>query len=178
MMTPYNYTLLCDFYELTMANGYFISGKGDEISYFDVFFRRVPDGGGYAIAAGLEQVIDYISNLHFSEEDLDFLRSKNLFSEDFLDYLRTFRFSGDIWAVPEGTPIFPGEPILTVRARAVEAQFIETFLLLALNHQSLIATKASRVVRAAQGRAVAEFGSRRAQGADGAILGASAGYSS
>ena len=176
MMTPYNYTLLCDFYELTMANGYFISGKGDEISYFDVFFRRVPDGGGYAIAAGLEQVIDYISNLHFSEEDLDFLRSKNLFSEDFLDYLRTFRFSGDIWAVPEGTPIFPGEPILTVRARAVEAQFIETFLLLALNHQSLIATKASRVVRAAQGRAVAEFGSRRAQGADGAILGARAAY--
>ena len=135
-MPPYNYTLLCDFYELTMANGYFISGKGDEISYFDVFFRRIPDGGGYAIAAGLEQVIDYISNLHFTEEDLDFLRSKNLFSEDFLDYLRNFRFTGDIWAVPEGTPIFPGEPILTVRARAVEAQFIETFLLLALNHQS------------------------------------------
>ena len=175
-MTPYNYTLLCDFYELTMANGYFISGKGDEISYFDVFFRRIPDGGGYAIAAGLEQVIDYISNLHFTEEDLDFLRSKNLFSEDFLDYLRNFRFTGDIWAVPEGTPIFPGEPILTVRARAVEAQFIETFLLLALNHQSLIATKASRVVRAAQGRAVAEFGSRRAQGSDGAILGARAAY--
>ena len=175
-MTPYNYTLLCDFYELTMANGYFLSGKGDEISYFDVFFRRVPDGGGYAIAAGLEQVIDYISNLHFTEEDLDFLRSKKQFSEGFLDYLRTFRFTGDIWAVPEGTPIFPGEPILTVRARAVEAQFIETFLLLALNHQSLIATKASRVVRAAQGRAVAEFGSRRAQGADGAILGARAAY--
>jgi len=175
-MIPYNYTLLCDFYELTMANGYFISGKGDEISYFDVFFRRIPDGGGYAIAAGLEQVIDYISNLHFTEEDLDFLRSKNLFSEDFLDYLRTFRFTGDIWAVPEGTPIFPGEPILTVRARAVEAQFIETFLLLALNHQSLIATKASRVVRAACGRAVAEFGSRRAQGSDGAILGARAAY--
>ena len=175
-MTPYNYTLLCDFYELTMANGYFLCGKGDEISYFDVFFRRVPDGGGYAIAAGLEQVIDYVSNLHFTEEDLDFLRSKNQFSEDFLAYLRTFRFTGDIWAVPEGTPIFPGEPILTVRARAVEAQFIETFLLLALNHQSLIATKASRVVRAAQGRAVAEFGSRRAQGADGAILGARAAY--
>ncbi len=175
-MTPYNYTLLCDFYELTMANGYFVCGKGDEISYFDVFFRRIPDGGGYAIAAGLEQVIDYISNLHFTEEDIDFLRTKNQFSEDFLAYLRTFRFTGDIWAVPEGTPIFPGEPILTVRARAVEAQFIETFLLLALNHQSLIATKASRVVRAAQGRAVAEFGSRRAQGADGAILGARAAY--
>ena len=175
-MIPYNYTLLCDFYELTMANGYFISGKGDEISYFDVFFRRVPDGGGYAIAAGLEQVIDYISNLHFTDEDIAFLRSKNQFSEDFLDYLRTFRFTGDIYAVPEGTPIFPGEPILTVRARAVEAQFIETFLLLALNHQSLIATKANRVVRAAQGRAVAEFGSRRAQGSDGAILGARAAY--
>ncbi|MBO5649386.1 MAG: nicotinate phosphoribosyltransferase [Clostridia bacterium] len=175
-MTSYNYTLLCDYYELTMANGYFMSGKGDEISYFDVFFRKIPDGGGYAIAAGLEQVIEYISNLHFSEEDLAFLREKKTFSEDFLDYLAHFRFTGDIWAVPEGTPIFPGEPILTVRARAVEAQFIETFLLLAINHQSLIATKASRIVRAADGRPVAEFGSRRAQGSDGAILGARAAY--
>ncbi len=175
-MTPYNYTLLCDYYELTMANGYFVSGKGDEISYFDVFFRTIPDGGGYAIAAGLEQVVEYIENLHFTEEDLAFLRTKNQFSEEFLDYLRTFRFTGDIYAVPEGTPIFPGEPILTVRARAVEAQFIETFVLLAINHQSLIATKASRVVRAAGGRPVAEFGSRRAQGADVAILGARAAY--
>ncbi len=171
-----NQTLLCDFYELTMANGYFELGKGDEIAYFDVFFRTVPDGGGFAIAAGLDQVIDYIKNLSFTEEDVAFLREKKMFSEKFLDYLRRFRFTGDIWAVPEGTPIFPGEPIMTVRAPSIEAQFIETFVLLSLNHQSLIATKANRVVRAADGRPVAEFGSRRAQGADGAILGARAAY--
>ncbi len=171
-----NNTLLCDFYELTMANGYFELGKGNEIAYFDVFFRTIPDGGGFAIAAGLEQVIDYIENLHFSDDDIAFLREKNIFSEGFLSYLKTFRFTGDIYAVPEGTPIFPGEPILTVRAPSMEAQFIETFVLLALNHQSLIATKANRIVRAAQGRPVAEFGSRRAQGADGAILGARAAY--
>lgn len=175
-MNSYNYTMLCDYYELTMANGYFISGKGDEISIFDVFFRTIPDGGGYAICAGLEQVIDYIKNLHFTEEDIAFLRSKKQFSEEFLAYLKEFRFTGDIYAMPEGTPIFPGEPILTVRARAVEAQFVETFILLAVNHQSLIATKANRVVRAADGRPVAEFGSRRAQGSDGAILGARAAY--
>lgn len=171
-----NHTLLCDFYELTMANGYYKLGKGDEIAYFDVFFRTIPDGGGFAIAAGLEQVIDYIRSLHFTDEDIAFLRSKGCFDEGFLDMLRSFRFTGDIWAVPEGTPIFPGEPILTVRARSIEAQFIETFVLLALNHQSLIATKANRVVRAAAGRAVAEFGSRRAQGADGAVLGARAAF--
>ncbi len=171
-----NKTLLCDFYELTMANGYFELGKADEIAYFDLFFRRVPDGGGFAIAAGLEQVIDYIKNLKFTEEDIDFLRSKGLFPKEFLEYLRHFRFTGDIYAVPEGTPVFPGEPILTVKAPAIEAQFIETFLLLSINHQSLIATKANRIVRAAAGRAVAEFGSRRAQGADGAILGARAAY--
>ncbi len=175
-MTPYNYTLLCDFYELTMANGYFLSGKGDEIAYFDVFFRTIPDGGGFAIAAGLGQIIDYIKNLKFTNEDIAFLSSKNIFSEEFLNYLRTFRFTGDIWAVPEGTPIFPNEPILTVRAPAVQAQFIETYVLLCINHQSLIATKANRIVRAADGRAVAEFGSRRAQGADGAMLGARAAY--
>ncbi len=175
-MTPYNYTLLCDFYELTMVNGYFVNGKGNEIAYFDVFFRRVPDGGGFAIAAGLEQIIDYIKNLKFTEADIGFLRSKKCFGEDFLDYLRTFRFTGDIFAVPEGTPIFPGEPILTVRAPAIEAQFIETYVLLCINHQSLIATKANRIVRAAKGRPVAEFGSRRAQGAEGAILGARAAY--
>ena len=169
-------TLLCDFYELTMANGYFELGKRDEIAYFDVFFRRIPDGGGFAIAAGLEQLIDYIKELKFTEEDIDFLRTKGVFSEEFLAYLADFRFTGDIWAVPEGTPIFPNEPILTVRAPAIEAQFIETFVLLCLNHQSLIATKANRVVRAAEGRPVAEFGSRRAQGADGAILGARAAY--
>ena len=171
-----NYTLLCDFYELTMANGYFELGKADEISYFDVFFRKVPDGGGFAIAAGLEQVIDYVKNLKFTEEDIAFLRSKKLFSEEFLDYLRTFRFTGDIYAVPEGTPVFPGEPIMTICAPSVEAQFIETYVLLALNHQSLIATKANRIVRAAQGRPVMEFGARRAQGASGAIMGSRAAY--
>ena len=171
-----NYTLLCDFYELTMANGYFELGKADEISYFDVFYRKVPDGGGFAIAAGLEQVIEYVKNLKFTEEDIAFLRSKKLFSEEFLNYLRTFRFTGDIYAVPEGTPIFPGEPIMTICAPSVEAQFIETYVLLALNHQSLIATKANRIVRAAQGRPVMEFGSRRAQGASGAIMGSRAAY--
>ena len=175
-MSYMNYTLLCDFYELTMANGYFELGKADEISYFDVFYRKVPDGGGFAIAAGLEQVIDYIKNLKFTDEDITYLRSKKLFSEEFLEYLRTFRFTGDIYAVPEGTPVFPGEPIMTVVARSVEAQFIETYVLLCLNHQSLIATKANRIVRAAQGRSVMEFGSRRAQGSDGAILGARAAY--
>ena len=175
-MNKPNNTLLCDFYELTMANGYFELGKGDEIAYFDVFYRSVPDGGGFAIAAGLEQVVDYIKNLHFTEEDIEFLRSKNLFSEGFLEYLKDFRFTGDIYAVPEGTPVFPGEPIMTVRAPSMQSQFIETFILLSINHQSLIATKANRVVRAAQGRPVAEFGSRRAQGADGAVLGARAAY--
>ena len=173
---PLNLTMLCDFYELTMGNGYWSKGFQDQITYFDVFFRDVPDKGGFAIAAGLEQVVDYIQNLHFSEADLDYLRSRKLFSEGFLDYLRNFRFTGDIYAVPEGTPIFPREPILTVRAPAIQAQLIETYLLLAINHQSLIATKANRVVRAAQGRSVLEFGSRRAQGADGAVLGARAAY--
>ena len=175
-MSKMNYTLLCDFYELTMANGYFELNKGNEISYFDLFFRKVPDGGGFAIAAGLEQVIEYIKDLEFTDEDIKYLERKKLFSKEFLEYLRTFRFTGDIYAVPEGTPVFPGEPLLTVRAPAVEAQFIETYLLLCLNHQSLIATKANRVVRAAQGRPVMVFGSRRAQGSDGAILGARAAY--
>ena len=176
MQHDINYTMLFDFYELTMGNGYFRNGMKDRICYFDVFFRSVPDGGGFAIAAGLEQVIDYIENLQFTEEDIEYLRSKNLFGEEFLDYLRGFKFTGDIWAVPEGTPIFPGEPFLTVRAPAIESQFIETYLLLALNHQSLIATKTNRIVRAAEGRPVSEFGSRRAQGASGAILGARASY--
>ncbi len=134
-----NYTMLCDYYELTMANGYFLAGKADEIAYFDVFFRSIPDGGGYAIATGLEQVIDYIKHLRFTREDIRYLRSKNTFDEGFLNYLEGFRFTGDIYAIPEGTPIFPGEPFLTVRAPSIEAQFIETFLLLTLNHQSLIA---------------------------------------
>ena len=173
---PWNMTMLCDFYELTMGNGYFKFGYKDRITYFDVFYRAVPDGGGFAIAAGLEQVVDYIQNLHFAPEDIEYLRGRNMFSEEFLAYLADFRFTGDIYAVPEGTPIFPREPILTVRAPAIQAQLVETYLLLALNHQSLIATKANRVVRAAQGRVVLEFGSRRAQGADGAVQGARAAY--
>ena len=171
-----NLTMLCDFYELTMGNGYFQSGYKDRITYFDVFFRAVPDGGGFAIAAGLEQAVRYIQDLHFDPEDIEYLRGRGIFSEGFLEYLRDFRFTGDIWAVPEGTPIFPREPIMTVRAPAIEAQLVETFLLLTINHQSLIATKANRVVRAAKGRTVLEFGSRRAQGSDGAILGARAAY--
>ncbi|MBO5040625.1 MAG: nicotinate phosphoribosyltransferase [Clostridia bacterium] len=171
-----NYTMLFDFYELTMGNGYFLSGYEDKISYFDVFYRKNPDDGGFAIACGLDQVIDYVNDLKFTDDDIDFLRSKGCFDEKFLEYLRTFRFSGDIWAVPEGTVIFPGEPIMTVRAKTIEAQFIETFVLLTLNHQTMIATKASRIVRAAEGRPVSEFGSRRAQGPSGAILGARASY--
>ena len=171
-----NLSMLFDFYEMTMANGYFRQGMQDSITYFDLFFRRVPDGGGFAIAAGLEQLVEYIQDLHFDEDDIAYLRSKGLFQEDFLDYLRDFRFTGDIWAVPEGTPVFPGEPLITVRAPAAQAQLIETFALLCVNHQSLVATKANRVVRAAQGRAVLEFGSRRAQGVDGAVAGARAAY--
>ena len=171
-----NLTMLCDFYELTMGNGYFEKGYKDRITYFDLFFRRCPDGGGFAIAAGLEQIVDYIKNLHFSAEDIEYLRGRKLFGEEFLQYLADFKFTGDIWAVPEGTPIFPHEPIITVKAPAIEAQLIETFMLLTINHQSLIATKANRVVRAAQGRTVLEFGSRRAQGADAAILGSRAAY--
>jgi len=171
-----NLTMLCDFYELTMGNGYFEKGFQDKITYFDLFFRSVPDGGGFAIAAGLEQVIDYINDLHFDDADIEYLRGRKLFSEEFLDYLRHFEFTGDIYAVPEGTPVFPREPLITVRAPAIQAQLIETYLLLVMNHQSLIATKANRIVRAAQGRPVLEFGSRRAQGADAAIVGARAAY--
>ena len=171
-----NMTMLCDFYELTMGNGYFRNGYKDRITYFDVFFRKVPDQGGFAIAAGLKQLIDYIENLHFSEEDIAYLRGRNLFCEEFLDYLRHFRFTGDIYAIPEGTPVFPREPLVVVRAPSIEAQLIETFTLLTINHQSLIATKANRICRAANGRTVLEFGSRRAQGADAAIIGARAAY--
>ena len=171
-----NMTMLCDFYELTMGNGYFRNGYKDRITYFDVFFRKVPDQGGFAISAGLEQLIDYIENLHFSEEDIAYLRGRNLFCEEFLDYLRNFRFTGDIYAIPEGTPVFPREPLVVVRAPSIEAQLIETFTLLTINHQSLIATKANRICRAANGRTVLEFGSRRAQGADAAIIGARAAY--
>ncbi len=171
-----NLTMLTDFYELTMGNGYFKCGMKDRIVYFDVFYRDNPDGGGFAVVAGLEQVVEYIRDLHFDEEDIEFLRSKRCFDEDFLKYLKNFSFTGDIWAVPEGTVVFPGEPLMTVRAPAIEAQFIETYVLMVINHESLIATKAARLTRAARGRAVAEFGSRRAQGADAAILGARAAY--
>ena len=171
-----NLTMLCDFYELTMGNGYFVSGMQDRMTYFDVFFRDVPDGGGFAIAAGLEQIIDYVQKLHFDEEDIAYLRGRGIFDEAFLDYLRNFKFTGDIWAVPEGTPIFPREPVFTVRAPAIQAQLLETYLLLEFNHQSLIATKANRICRAADGRAVLEFGSRRAQGIAGAVTGARAAF--
>ena len=169
-------TMLTDFYELTMANGYFLGGFKDTICYFDMFFRKVPDNGGFAIMAGVEQLVEYMKGLRFTDEDIEYLRSRNIFSAEFLDYLRNFKFSCDVWAIPEGTPIFPGEPIVTVRGPAVQAQFVETMVLLCVNHQSLIATKANRIVRAAGGGAVMEFGSRRAQGFDGAVYGARAAF--
>ena len=168
--------MLADFYELTMANGYFQNGLKDKTAYFDMFFRKVPDNGGFAIMAGVEQLIQYLKSLKFNDEDIEYLRNKKLFCEDFLQYLKNFKFSCDVWAVPEGTPIFPNEPIVTVRGPVIEAQFIETMVLLTINHQSLIATKANRIVRAAKGRDVMEFGSRRAQGYDGAIFGARAAF--
>jgi len=171
-----NLTMLTDFYEITMSNGYFEHGMKDKIACFDMFFRRVPDNGGFAIMMGLEQLIDYIKNLKFEKEDIDYLRSKKMFSEEFLEYLSNFKFSCDVWAIEEGTPIFPQEPIVKVIGPAIETQFIETMVLLTINHQSLIGTKTNRIVRAAQGRAVMEFGSRRAQGPHGAINGARAAY--
>ncbi len=175
-MTERNLTMLVDFYELTMGNGFLENGRGEEIAYFDMFYRKAPDNAAYAIAAGLQQVIDYIKALRFTEDDIAYLRNRNLFSEEFLDYLRNFKFTCDVWAVPEGTPVFPHEPLLTVRGPAIQAQLIETMVLLSINHQSLIATKANRIVTAAQGRPVMEFGSRRAQGYDGAVYGARAAY--
>lgn len=176
MIKKVNPAMLADFYELTMANGYLEAGIGDKICYFDLFFRTIPDQGGFVIAAGLEQVVEFIENLHFTDEDIEYLRSKNIFTERFLEYLRNFKFTGDIYAVPEGTVVFPGEPLLTVRAKAIEAQFIETFLLLCINHQSLIATKANRIVRSADGRTILEMGARRAHGADASVYGARAAY--
>lgn len=175
-MTDYNFTLMCDFYELTMANGYFQSDIKDQICYFDVFFRTIPDGGGFAIAAGLEQVLEYIKNIHFTDDEIAYLKSKKCFSEEFLEYLKTFRFTGDIYAVKEGTVIFPKEPIMIVRGNAIEAQFLETFVLSALNHNSLIATKANRIVRASNKHAISEFGARRAHGPLAATYGARAAY--
>lgn len=175
-MKSMNLTMLMDFYEITMANGYFVHGYKDQIVCFDMFFRKVPDDGGFAIMVGVEQLVEYIKNLKFQPEDIAYLRSKGLFCEPFLEFLEHFQFSCDVWAVEEGTPIFPNEPIVKVIGPIIEAQFVETMLLLTINHQSLIATKANRVVRAAEGRPVMEFGSRRAQGADGAVNGARAAY--
>ncbi|SFC77775.1 nicotinate phosphoribosyltransferase [Clostridium uliginosum] len=169
-----NLTMLVDFYELTMGNGYFDKGLKDKIAYFDMFFRRVPDSGGYCIVAGVEQLLEYLNNLKFTDDDIDYLKSKNTFSEEFLQYLRDFKFTCDVWAVPEGNPVFPNEPLVTVRGPVIQAQFIETMILLTVNHQTLIATKANRICRAAGDRPVMEFGSRRAQGYDGAIYGARA----
>ncbi|MGN0558914.1 MAG: nicotinate phosphoribosyltransferase [Acutalibacteraceae bacterium] len=169
-------SLLCDFYELAMSGGYYKTGLYKRQTYFDMFFRKVPDGGGFAIFAGLNQLIEYIKNLTFDSEDIAFLKSRNFFDSDFLDYLEHFKFTGSICAVPEGTAVFPNEPIVTVKAPAVEAQLIETFLLLCINHQSLIATKANRIARAANGKKVIELGSRRAQGISAAVEGARASF--
>ena len=171
-----NLSMLMDFYELTMANGFLENDYHNTIAYFDLYFRNVPDDGGFAIIAGLESVIEYIEGLHFSKDEVDFLRSKNMFNEDFLNYLEDFKFECDVWAVPEGSIIFPNEPIITVKGPIIQAQLLETMLLLTINHQSLIATKTNRVVRSADGRPVMEFGSRRAQGPDAATLGAKASY--
>ncbi|MDD7312307.1 MAG: nicotinate phosphoribosyltransferase, partial [Clostridia bacterium] len=171
-----NLTMLTDFYQLTMANGYFNNGMKDTIAYFDMFFRKVPDDGGYAIMAGVEQLVEYLKDLRFTDEDIAYLEGRGCFSRGFLDYLKNFRFECDVWAIPEGEIIFPGEPIVTVRGPIIQAQFIETMLLLTINHQSLIATKANRIVRAAKGRPVMEFGTRRAHGAEAAIFGARAAY--
>jgi len=176
MFEKVNLTMLTDFYELTMANGYFETGMADDIGYFDMFFRKIPDNGGFAIMAGVEQLMEYLEALSFTEEDIEFLREKQEFDGRFLDYLRNFKFSCDVWAVPEGTPIFPGEPIITVRGPVIQAQFIETMVLLIINHQSLIATKANRIVRAADGRGIMEFGTRRAHGISAAVYGARAAY--
>jgi len=169
-----NFTLLTDFYELTMMQGYLKSGKHQERVIFDMFYRKNPCGNGFAICCGLEQVVEYIRNLNFSEEDIDYLRSLGTFDEDFIEYLRGFHFTGDIYAIPEGTVVFPKEPLIKVIAPVIEAQLVETAILNLVNHQSLIATKAYRVVHAAQGDGVMEFGLRRAQGPDAGIYGARA----
>lgn len=171
-----NLTMLADYYEFTMANGYLENGIAEKIAYFDMYFRAIPDDGGFAIMAGVEQLIEYLNNLKFSEEDIAYFKSKNLFGEKFLSYLKNFEFTCDVWAIPEGTPIFPQEPLVIVRGPVIQAQLVETMVLLTINHQSLIATKSNRIVRAAKGRPVMEFGSRRAQGYEAAILGARAAY--
>lgn len=175
-MREYNLAMLCDYYEFTMANGYRLSGMGDTVVYFDMYYRTVPDGGGFAISAGLGHLVEFIRDMHFEKEDIDYLRGKGVFSEEWLKSLESFRFEGDVWAMPEGSVAFPNEPMVTVRAPAQQAQLIETYLLVCMNHQSLIATKANRIVRAAEGRAIMEFGARRAQGAEAAVMGARAAY--
>ncbi|RXJ87326.1 nicotinate phosphoribosyltransferase [Arcobacter sp. CECT 8985] len=174
--TKRNRTMLIDFYEFTMANGYFNSKLKDKTVYFDMSFRKIPDEGGYAIFAGLGSIIKYIENFEFTQEDLQYLKNQNLFSDDFIEYLKNFKFSGDIYCVKEGTVIFPNEPVLTIKANLVEAQLLETYLLLCFNHQSLIATKSSRIKRAAKGRTVLEMGARRAHGVSSANNGSRAAY--
>lgn len=171
-----NLAMLTDFYEITMSNAYFKQGMKDTVAVFDMFFRDIPERGGFAIMAGVEQLVEYLSGLHFTEKDIHYLEGLNHFDPQFLDYLRDFDFSCDVWAIPEGMPIFPGEPIVKVKGPIIEAQMVETMVLLTINHQSLIATKSSRIVRAAEGRAILEFGARRAQGSDASILGARAAY--
>ncbi len=172
-MNKRNLELVADFYEFTMSNGYFVKNMND-IAYFDVFFRKIPDNGGFAIFAGLEQIIEFIKDFHFTEEDISYFKKQNIFSDGFLNYLKDFKFTGDIWSVPEGTVIFPNEPLITVRAPIIEAQLLETILLLIVNHQSLIATKTRRIVNQARNCPVMEFGARRAHGADAAVYGARA----
>ena len=169
-----NLSLLTDFYEFTMSNGFFAKNMTSKQAYFDVFFRKIPDNGGYVICSGLEQVIDYIKNLKFDEEDISYLKSLNKFSDSFLDYLKDFKFTGDVWAIPEGTVVFPNEPLITIKAPIIEAQILETMILMIINHQCLIATKACRIVSAAKGRHIMEFGARRAHSVDAAVLGARA----
>ena len=175
-MINYSKSMIVDFYELTMANGYFLEGKKDKIVYFDLYFRKTPDGGGYSIFAGLETLINFIDNFKFDEEDLQYFRNKKIFSEDFLEYLKNFKFTGDIYSFKEGSIMFPNEPVITIKAKLIEAQIIETYFLQTVNHQSLIATKASRIKYAAQGRKVLEMGARRAHGESSSVLGARAAY--
>ncbi len=171
-----NLTMLMDYYELTMANGYYVTGNKDKIAVFDMFYRTNPDGGGFVVSAGLEMLIDYIQGLKFTDDDIEYLRGRNMFDDGFLEYLRNFKFTGTIEAVPEGTIVYPNIPIVTVTAPIIEAQIVETMLLICINFQSLIATKANRIARAAGDAVVMEFGARRAQGPDAAVWGTRACY--
>lgn len=176
MLREDDMSLLSDFYEFTMMDGYISAGIQDKIGYFETYFRNIPDGGGFVIAAGLTSIIDYIKSLKFSKEDIEYLKKLGTFSDEFISYIENFKFECDVYAVPEGTPVFPGEPLVVVRGPIAQAQLMETMILICINHQSLIATKANRIVRAADGRPVMEFGSRRAQGTSAAVLGTRAAY--